>query len=489
MTSSTSLAAPSRCGAFSGPCLERRVGGGTGDALADGIGGAVPALDRGDEGSRRAAPSAASSGSAATAACSRRRTTPAPARARAGSMASGATGRSQSAPKATWSPTCWPGSMSTDAGRTRFRRYLRAVAGREVPDRHRRRLDPAPGAVSTAARCRRRTSAKPRADCCRHGGAAGLDRPPLRGAAHRCAPAAAWRRRRVGAEGAQLGRGAERPRRGFREAARQDPRQPRGGRCRGGAGLGRERQGPELADQAARWRPKSTASMRRGRSRRRWTRRPRIWPPSGAAARAAGGAHGLPARPAMPSSAWRRRRALLRHCAMSCRRSAAGPRRLGCWTCRWPPRANTSAPRSSCAVPTTRAPRPARGMIARLKAGADAAYGSGLIGARERAELNKSFGPASRPTRSSWATPGGAAVAGPVARPGVRRHCASISARRWTSLRQSSRWPNCSSRTSCAAARCWPIRRGSTRCRATPTAPPACSTGCSAARSVPASPR
>ena len=29
-----------------------------------------------------------------------------------------------------------------------------------------------------------------------------------------------------------------------------------------------------------------------------------------------------------------------------------------CWTCRWRPRANTSALRPSCAAPTTRAPRP-----------------------------------------------------------------------------------------------------------------------------------
>jgi hypothetical protein len=133
-----------------------------------------------------------------------------------------------------------------------------------------------------------------------------------------------------------------------------------------------------------------------------------------------------------------------------------------------------------------RAPRGADVVL--LAAGVEAAYGTGAINGRERAELRKSFarlaadeiplGDYLRELRYLGLVPGWGTQ-------GLR----STSARRWRSSETSSRSRSYSSRTSCAAARCSSTPRCSTTSRAMRTAWRACSTSCSGATSAPGSTR
>ena len=232
----------------------------------------------------------------------RPRITPAPARARAGSTASGATGRGRCA-QGYLIANVLAGLERQDAGRPGLRRRLRAVAGREVPDRHRRRLDPAQGAVLPrrgAGRGRARHRARPAPAMAARPAWTGYRFVALRTGArllpHGADSASAQKVRNMAA--ALNDRDA-----GFEKLRVKIHNTPRGFRCRSGAGVGRTPRIPSWPSRQTRWRPRSIASMRRARSAGAGRHGQGIGRRAGAQAGAAGGARRASPRPAAPSSA------------------------------------------------------------------------------------------------------------------------------------------------------------------------------------------
>ena len=266
------------------------------------------------------------------------------------------------------------------------------------------------------------------------------------------------------------------------------PRRPMPRRCAAWAANAKD---PKLAEQARRagGRDRSRLS-RRGRSTQALDAAAKeLAADAGAASRCCGGAHGLRCGPRCRAAPGGVGSAAARSCAMSLPQVAAGPRRLGVLDLSLAVEAEHFRAAAELRSADDKGATTSRaGMIARLKAGADAAYGT-RPDRRPRARRA-----ATRPGRRFAADeiplgelPGGAALPGPVA--GLGHADAAPAFRRGDgqARRRSSRWPSCSSRTSCAAARCWPIRRAGRAVARRQPRSPACSTGCSAATSAPAS--
>ena len=131
-------------------------------------------------------------------------------------MASGATGRARSAPRASRWPRCWPASTPTRSSPTRplptatRSGWWRGSWSPRDDGWIMRKAQFYRGAIQEEDE---REGARAPVDG--DGRPAGVERAALRRVAHRRAAAAAWRRRRLGAEGAQHGRGAGRPRPGL----------------------------------------------------------------------------------------------------------------------------------------------------------------------------------------------------------------------------------------------------------------------------------
>ena len=318
------------------------------------------------------------------------RITRAPRRARAGSTASGATARSSCARRATRSPTC--SRASTRPRRSRdpafpdayaqllIERFLIATG---------RRLDPAQGAVlprCDPGRGRARGGAQPAHG---DGGTGRLDRLSLSGPAGRRPASAAWRRYRVGAESAEHGGRDRRSRSRLPAAAGEDPRLPGRVRCRERARVRGEarRSRAEAAGRRARGgdrsRVRAAAAGRRARGEREGLRRRAV--AAGDAARRA--------RRATPRMAARRIRYLVTAKLLASLRDAlpkvkSPAARLRVLDLSLAVEAENFRAAAELRSAAAQAPRGADVLV--LAAGVEAAYGTGAINGRERAELRKS---------------------------------------------------------------------------------------------------
>ena len=193
---------------------------------------------------------------------------------------------------------------------------------------------------------------------------------------------------------------------------------------------------------------------------------------------------------ASPTSGWPPRPRCCASCAKRCRRWP--PERAGCASLDLSLAAEGEHFRAAAELrgaDDKGGARPTRAAaIARLHAGADAAYGSGLIGARERAELDKAFarlagdevmlGEHLAALRSLGLVPGWGSQT-------LRQHFGEAMDKLAAIEPLADLFIQDQLRGSPLLA----YSRASMRCCAMPTVPPACSTGCWAARSAPASAR